>query len=281
MEEVEQAVVPEVGPVEAEPVEAPVAVEPEPVEEEEETVITLAGESPTPEEKEQENELGWVRNLRKQNREQQKENRQLRAELEAVKKARTTETKPVELGPVPRLSDDDIDFDEDKLRDKLIAYHQRKQEIESAEAREQEAQKQQQREWDEKLKGYQEKKSALKIKDFEEAEETALSALNQIQQSIIVDSAKDPAVLMYAIGKNPEKAKELAAIANPLKFARAIWELEGGLTVTTTRKPKPEATVRGTAPMHAGTTSLDRLREKAQKTYDWDGYFEAKRKLKK
>lgn len=99
-----------------------------------------------------------------------------------------------------------------------------------------------------------------------------------MQQSIIIASATDPAVVTYVLGRNPTKAKELAAITDPLKFARAIWELEKeGIKMSTRKAPPPERQIQSNASVRAGTKNLDRLYEQAQKTGDWTEYLEAKR----
>ena len=46
---------------------------------------------------------------------------------------------------------------------------------------------------------------------------------------------------MYALGKNPKKAKELGEITDPVKFAFAVAKLETQLTVTSRKQvPPPE-----------------------------------------
>jgi hypothetical protein len=74
------------------------------------------------------------------------------------------------------------------------------------------------------------------------------------------------------MGKSPAKAKELAAITDPVKFTFAIAKLEAQLKVTPRKAPPaPEKQIRsiGGVPMSGAVDStLERLRDEAAKTGD-------------
>ena len=77
--------------------------------------------------------------------------------------------------------------------------------------------------------------------------------------------------MIYALGKNPKKAKELAAIADPVKFAFAVAKLEAQLKVTNRKPspPPPERVISGTGRVSGAVDStLERLREEAARTGD-------------
>ena len=124
--------------------------------------------------------------------------------------------------------------------------------------------------WQAKLDTYGTQKSALKVRDFEDAEATAQEVLSVTQQGVILSGADNPAVVVYALGKNPKKAKELAAISDPVKFAFAVAKLETQLKVTPRKSaPLPESTVRGSARSSgAADSTLERLRVEADRTGD-------------
>ena len=86
----------------------------------------------------------------------------------------------------------------------------------------------------------------------------------------MLQGADNPALVIYALGKNPKKAKELAAITDPVKFAFAVAKLESQLKVTNRKAPPPpEKTMRGTGPGSGAVDStLERLREEAARTGD-------------
>jgi hypothetical protein len=225
-----------------------------------EVVVTIGEESPPSEEVERAPE--WVRELRKSNREKDREIRELR---EQVKKAAPA-PQAVVVGAEPTL--EGCDYDEAKFKADWKAWNQRQ-----ADHAEQERKKAADIEagnkaWQSKLDAYSKQKSELKVRDFEDAEEALLGILNTTQQGIIVSGADNAAVVNYALFKNPKKAKELASIADPVKFAFAIAKLETQLKVTPRKAaPLPETPVRGSGPV-AGSQTLERLRAEADKTGD-------------
>lgn len=84
------------------------------------------------------------------------------------------------------------------------------------------------------------------------------------------DDAKTSALLRYALGKNPKKAKELAAITDPVKFTFAIAKLEDKLKVAPRKTaPPPDTVVRSSVAGSAAVDSaLKRLQDQADKTGD-------------
>jgi hypothetical protein len=126
----------------------------------------------------------------------------------------------------------------------------------------------QQKAWQAKLDGYGKAKAELRVKDFEDAEEVAQQVFSITQQGVLLQGADNPALVVYALGKNPAKAKELAEIKDPVKFAFAVAKLEKDLKVTNRRQaPAPERIVTGTGRSSGAVDStLERLREDAART---------------
>lgn len=241
----------------------------------EEDVVTIAGESPAPEEEEKQ-APEWVRNLRKSYRELQREKRELEEKLKAVSPA--TEQSPVVLGRKPTL--EGCDYDSDKFESELAAWFERKRQADEAEAKQKARQQAEQETWQKKLEGYTQSKTGLKVSDFQDAEDTVLETLNVTQQGIILQGAQNPAVVVYALGKNPNKAKELAAISDPVQFAFAVAKLETQLSVTKKQAPPPEKRINGNGSLGSSSTQLDRLREEAARTGDFTKVIAFKRQLK-
>lgn len=244
--------------------------------EDDEIVVTIGDESPPSEDEEgfKGPAPDWVKELRKANREKDRRIRELEAKANQV-----AETKPA-LGNKPKL--EDYDYDAEQYEQALEAYHERKREHDAVEAEKRKAEETQQREWQAKLDAYNSDKSKLKIKDFDEAEMVVQETLNQTQQGIILHGADNPALLVAALGLNPKKAKELAAINDPVKFAFAVAKLEKELKVTNRKAPPPEKTLSGNAGISSAVSgsNLERLADKARQTGDWTDYFAAKRKTK-
>jgi hypothetical protein len=225
-------------------------------------VIVSIGEEAPPPEEQPAHAPEWVRELRKTNRELQRQNRELQSKLQTT----STETKPVVLGTKPKL--EDFDYDADQFETALANWFERKRQSDEANARQEAEVMTQQKAWQAKLEGYGKAKAELRVKDFEDAEAVAQELFNVTQQGVMLQGADNPALVVYALGKNPKKAKELADIKDPVKFAFAVAKLEKELKVTNRKAaPPPEKIVSGTGRVSGAVDStLERLREEAAKT---------------
>ena len=232
-------------------------VEPEDTEE---VVVSIGEEAPPPEEHTPAPE--WVKELRKTNRELQRQNRELQGRLQAA----PPETKPVVIGNKPKL--EDHDYDADKYEEALTGWFERKRQAEEVNAKQEAEVMNQQKAWQAKLDGYGKAKAELRVKDYEDAEAVAQEVFSITQQGVLLQGADNPALVVYALGKNPAKARELAEIKDPVKFAFAVAKLEKDLKVTNRRQaPAPERIVTGTGRSSGAVDStLERLREDAART---------------
>lgn len=234
---------------------------------EQELKITLGGQTLTEPEPEAERAPEWVRDLRRSHRELQRKVREYE-----VREQQTTQTQSAAipaLGSKPKL--EDHDYDTDRYEAALESWYKQKDAVEVAKRQQQQQVEEQQRTWQAKLDGYAKAKTDLKVRDYDDAESTVQETLNVVQQGVVLQGAENPALVVYALGKNPKKAKELAAITDPVKFAFAIAKLESQLKVTSTRKPPaPERGIPvGNAPISGTTDSvLERLRVDAERTGD-------------
>ena len=230
------------------------------IEDTEEVVVSIGEEAPPPEEHTPAPE--WVKELRKTNRELQRQNRELQARVQAA----PPETKPVVIGNKPKL--EDHDYDADKYEEALANWFERKRQADEVNARQEAEVMNQQKAFQAKLDGYGKAKAELRVKDFEDAEEVALQVFSITQQGVLLQGADNPALVVYALGKNPAKAKKLAEIKDPVKFAFAVAKLEKDLKVTNRRQaPAPERIVTGTGRSSGAVDStLERLREEAART---------------
>jgi len=232
---------------------------------EDDVVIEIAGESPPPEDDAKAPE--WVRDLRKSHREQQRENKQLKDQL--AKLSSTVQPKTVELGKKPTI--EAADYDSDLYEQQLTDWFDRKKAVEAQQERQEAERRSQQDAWNATLATYGEHRKTLKVKDFEDAETVVQDELSNTQQGMILQGADNPALVVYALGKNPKKAKEIASIKDPVKFAFAVAKLETQLKVTNRKaSTKPETTITGKA-MKSGTvdSNLERLRAQAEKSGDY------------
>jgi hypothetical protein len=246
-------------------------------EEEEGVVVTIGEEAPPTEEEEPERAPEWVRDLRKQYREEKRRNKELQEKLAEVSGA----PKAAELGQKPTL--EAADYDTERYEKELAAWYERKRKHDEVEAARQAEAETAEREWKQKLEGYQSAKAGLKVRDYDDAEEVVQDAFTVTQQGMILQGAENPALLVYALGKNPKRAKELASIKDPVKFAFAVARLETQLKVTKRKaSSKPEPTISGTGrPSGSVDSTLERLRSEAEKTGDYSKVYAYKQRQKR
>lgn len=245
---------------------------------EDDLIVTIDGVTPPTPKHEEAEAPEWVRELRKSHRELVRRNKELEAKL----RTNTTETKPVTLGPKPSIKDPDIDYDEDKFQAALDKWYEDKSKVDKANADAQAALDAEQKEWQSTLTAYTKAKAELKVKNFEDYEAVVQDVLSQTQQGIILKGCKNPAIVVYALGTNPKKAKELASITDPVKYAFAVANLEKDMKVTSRKAPSPEKTVRGSGSSSGAVDStLERLRAEAERTGDYTKVMRYKRGKKK
>ena len=235
-------------------------VDEEETEDIEEVVVSIGEEAPPPEEHTPAPE--WVKELRKTNRELQRQNRELQGRLQTA----PPEIKPVVIGNKPKL--EDHDYDAEAYEEALANWFERKRQADDVNAKQEAEVMNQQKAWQAKLDGYGKAKAELRVKDFEDAEEVAQQVFSITQQGVLLQGADNPALVVYALGKNPAKAKELAEIKDPVKFAFAVAKLEKDLKVTNRRQaPAPERIISGTGRSSGAVDStLERLRADAERT---------------
>lgn len=230
---------------------------------EEEVVISIGEESPPQEEEQRAPE--WVRELRKANREKERKIRELEAKLNAT----ATETKPVALGAKPTL--ESCDYDSDEYETKLAEWYEQKRAYDAAEAEAEAQRDAEAKAWQDKLDAYAKARASLKVRDYEDAEAFALDTFDVTQQGIVLQGSDNPALIIYALGKSQKRAKELASIKDPVKFAFAVAKLETQLKVTNRKAaaaPERTITTGGGRLSGAVDSTLERLREEALKTGD-------------
>lgn len=221
----------------------------------------------------------WVKDLRKKTKEQERELREYKRKLAEKETQQVSE----EIGKRPSLSDDGIDFDEEVYAQRLLEWTDKKKAAEAAEAAERAKREEADRTFNERLTAYNQKKTALKVEDFDDAESAVVSTLSKTQQGIIVNYCDKPELLIYAVGRNDKELARLAAITDPIKFALEIQTIEREKLKVTTRKPStsPERTVSASAPITSSDKHLEALEREADRTGDRSKIIAYKRTLKK
>lgn len=252
------------------------AVEADAEDEEEDFVVTINGEAPDPEDEEEARAPHWVRDLRKQYREEKRRAKELEQKLAQVERGSAPAAQP--LGPKPTL--EASDYDTERYEKDLAAWYEKKRRHDERQISIQAEQQAVQKEWEKKLESYHSSKADLKVRDYELAEDVVQDTLSVMQQGMIVQGAENPALVVYALGKNPKKAKELASITDPVKFAFAVAKLETNLKVTSRKaSAKPEKKVSSGTGRPSGSvdSTLERLRVEAERTGDYSKVFQYKK----
>lgn len=225
----------------------------------------------------------WVKELRKSDREKARKIRELEATLKTQQQPAQVTQVPT-LGAKPKL--EEFDYDEVKFDSALEQWYETKRKVDAVKAESEARERARQEAAQAKHAGYQKEAKALGVKDYQDAESEVVAELSVEQQGILLAGADKPALLVYALGRNPAKLKTLAAITDPVRFAFAAAKLEKELKVTSRNAPKPAPEARisssgGGAPASGGSQkTLDRLREKAEKTGDYSEVIRYKRQLK-
>ena len=191
------------------------------------------------------------------------------------------------LPPEPEL--EDFDYDTAAFKAAHSQWVRKSLDHEKRVAEQQEAAQRVEQRWQSRLAYYDEAKDKLGVQDYEDAEATVSEIFStpfpgiladDVRLGIIKQGAKDPAALVYALAKNPAKAKELAAIDDPVEFAWKASALEAGMKINRAgAKPAPERKIGGTVPGVAGAmdNTLERLRAEAEKTGDYSKVTRYKR----
>lgn len=223
---------------------------------EQETLTVQIGDA----EQEKPDDSSTIREMRQKLREA---NRQL------AEARHTQQLQRPQLGKEPQL--EDFDYDVEKFKPAYTSWIKQKQGVEAEQERAKQQAQQQDMEWQQKVAAYGVSKGSLKVPDFDDAESVVADSLSVIQKAAIVKYAKNPALVIYALGKNLGTAQKLSKINDMVEFGIAIDRLEGQLKLTNKggkTPPAPERKITGNASLQGGDKTLERLRAEAEKTGD-------------
>lgn len=248
--------------------------------ESEEFEIVVEGEEPTkPEDDPYRGQPApeWVKELRVRDKENQKRIKELESELSIHRKQ-----PEIELGEKPTLAS--AGYDEDEFDRQLSEWHSNKAKFEQQEQAKKTEQEKIAQHWQQRVENYNSKKAETKkkVRDFDEAEEIARDTLSPIQQNMIIAGADNPELLIYHLGKYPQKAKELAGITDPVQFAFKAGKIDAQLKVQA-RKPStsPERKISGSGTYSTTDKRLQELEQDADRTGDRTKLVAYKKSLNK
>lgn len=191
----------------------------------------------------------WVKDLRKNNREKDKELRELRRELEQVK------SKPAEQQPMQQVDDlppkptlESCDYDEEVFENALTDWHEKKGRAEKNKQEQKRQQQEYQKNFQKRIDAHKERASKLPVKDYQEMEEIARRELSDIQKEILIHCADEGSELIaYGLGKSQQLRQRVAAETDPLRAAFLLGQISKQVSLAPKARKaiKPEPEVRG------------------------------------
>ena len=246
-------------------------------EDDQEIEVLVGDEKPEESEIDEETAPAWIKTVRQQSREAKKENQELKRRLREMEAKISAPITPPVLGEEPTL--EGHDYDPAAYATSLKKWLAEKQAQDQRKAVAEKAQQDAQTQWQRQLAQYGEKKAKLRVSGFDDAESVAQEHLHPVQLGIIIQGSEDSAKVIFAIGKDEARAKALAAITDPVKFAFAISKLEASLKTTTKAVPPPSTIPKGSGSKVSTNATLDKLRAEAALTGNTGKLMEYKRKM--
>lgn len=192
------------------------------------------------------------------------------AELE--RKLAEKETPAVAAAPDPGAKPtlESCGYDTPEFEAKLDAWHEAKRLRATADAQAaQEAQKAQDARQQKQVQYLKSKEGILeKLPDYEELEALVGAGLSPVQRDVILHYTENPALVVAALGRNPERLQDFANTKDLGSLIAKAAKLEARTELKSkTTTPPPENPVRGTGTkMGAEDAHLKKLQETADRT---------------
>ncbi|MFO6491088.1 phage capsid protein [Hafnia alvei] len=191
----------------------------------------------------------WVKDLRKNNREKDKEVRELRRQLEQIQSKPAEQQQPQQSDVVPpKPTLESCDYDEQAFDAALTDWHEKKGRAEQSKQQQQRQQQENIQRFNQRLQQHNERATKLPVKDYRETEEIVRRELPPIQQEILIHAADEGSELIaYALGKNPQLRQRVAAETDPIRAAFLLGQISKQVSLAPKAKKatKPEPEVRG------------------------------------
>lgn len=192
--------------------------------------------------------------------------RQTQQELNQLKSKPVKHDEPIVVGEEPTF--EGCDYDPDKFKSEMAAYYDRKSRAD-IQAKQTESKTQ------EVIATFNNQVKALGVKDFDLAKQVFNNSFSLDQKNAILTAADNMALIVYALGKQPDKVNQLMEITDPIKLAAAVAKIEKDVKVTkksNAGKIEPDKVLKGNAstnsPVGNVDKQLEKLREKARATGD-------------
>ncbi|WP_369461990.1 phage capsid protein [Citrobacter braakii] len=191
----------------------------------------------------------WVKDLRKNNREKDKELRELRRELEQVK-SKPAEQQPMQqidvIPPKPTL--ESCDYDEVAFEQAVTDWHEKKSRVEQSKQQQQRQQQEFQQRMQQRVESHRQRGAKLPVKDYQQMEEIVRAEVPDLHKDILIHCADEGSELIaYGLGKSQQLRQRVAAETDPLRAAFLLGQISKQVSLAPKAKKaiKPEPEVRG------------------------------------
>ncbi|WP_063657664.1 hypothetical protein [Candidatus Arsenophonus triatominarum] len=193
----------------------------------------------------------WVKELRKGFKETQKENRDLKRQLEELTTKQSYQSPVNHDNVIPaKPTLESCDYDEEVYEKALTDWHEKKSHVEQKKQAQQRQQQEVQERFIQRLKSHQQRAAKLPVKDYTEMEEVVRSEVPVLQQEILIHAADEGTELIaYALGKNKALRQRLTAENDPIRAAFLLGQISQKVKLAPKPKktPKPEPELKGGA----------------------------------
>ncbi|HCD9772912.1 phage capsid protein [Enterobacter hormaechei] len=191
----------------------------------------------------------WVKDLRKNNREKDKELRELRRQLEQVQ-SRPTEQQPQQqtdaIPPKPTL--ESCEYDEAAFEQAMTDWHEKKSRAEQQMQQKERQQQEYQQRFQQRVEAHKQRAAKLPVKDYQEMEEIVRAEVPDLHKEILIHCADEGSELIaYGLGKSQQLRQRVAAETDPIRAAFLLGQISKQVHLAPKPKKaiKPEPEVRG------------------------------------
>ncbi|HGU9880549.1 TPA: phage capsid protein [Citrobacter freundii] len=191
----------------------------------------------------------WVKDLRKNNREKDKELRELRRQLEQIQ-SRPVEQQPQQQTDVipPKPTLESCDYDEEAFETALTDWHEKKGRAEQNKQQQERQQQERQQRFQQRVEAHKQRAARLPVKDYQEMEEIVRAEVPDLHKEILIHCADEGSELIaYGLGKSQQLRQRVAAETDPIRAAFLLGQISKQVSLAPKPKKaiKPEPEVRG------------------------------------
>ncbi|UAN64293.1 phage capsid protein [Serratia sp. JSRIV006] len=190
----------------------------------------------------------WVRELRKGFKETQKENRELRRQLEQVQSKPAEVQQPQVEAVPPKPTLESCEYDEEAFERAVTDWHEKKSRAEQAKQQQQRQQQEYQQRFQQRVDAHKQRAAKLPVKDYQEMEEIVRAEVPDLHKEILIHCADEGSELIaYGLGKSQQLRQRVAAETDPIRAAFLLGQISKQVSLAPKPKKatKPEPEVRG------------------------------------